>query len=306
MRQANDDTAADPRVAKHGDPARPASVAKTIGSRRFEAGIAASGDDAGPSWWFAFRGNDLLVTKTEERSGIPCAAGPSAWGLKPIRRQYLGRLDGRQCFAAELVESAVAPEGMEFLGLRNLFGRLNDQQFALAGRAIQIVNWDRTHQFCGSCGARTEDKTDERAKICAKCGLVSFPRLSPAIIVAVVHDSKLLLACAHHFREGFYSVLAGFVEPGETLEECVEREVHEEVGLRVKNIRYFGSQPWPFPHSLMIGFTAEYASGEIHVDDTEIAHADWFAAQALPLIPGKISIARRLIDWFVEAHQQGR
>jgi NAD+ diphosphatase len=218
----------------------------------------------------------------------------------------LGKLDGRRCFAAELVESVVAPEGMEFSGLRGLFGRLDDQLFALAGRAIQIVNWDRTHQFCGSCGARTEDKTDERAKICPKCGLLSFPRLSPAIIVAVVRDSMLLLAHAHHFSEGFYSVLAGFVEPGETLEECVEREVHEEVGLQVKNIRYFGSQPWPFPHSLMIAFTAEYAGGEIRVDEAEIAYADWFAAQALPLIPGKISIARRLIDWFVEEHQQGR
>jgi NAD+ diphosphatase len=220
MKQGIGDTAVDPREANHGAPARPAAVEKPIGSRHFEAGIAASGDDAGPSWWFAFRGHDLLVTKTEETTGIPCAASLSAWGLEPKCRQYLGKLDGRRCFAAELVESAVAPTGMELLGLRSLFGLLEDQLFALAGRAIQIVNWDRTHQFCGSCGARTEDKTDERAKICPKCGLLSFPRLSPAIIVAVVQDSRLLLAHAHHFREDFYSVLAGFVEPGETLEQC--------------------------------------------------------------------------------------
>jgi NAD+ diphosphatase len=306
MRQGLDDTAVDPRAVQNGDQVRPAILQKAIGSGPFEAGIAPPGDDAGPSWWFAFRGNDLLVTTTEETTSVPCAASLSAWGLEPTRRHYLGELNGHRCFAAELADSAVVPEGMELLGLRSLFGRLVDQLFSLAGRAIQIVNWDRTHQFCGSCGCRTEDKTDERAKICPKCGLLSFPRLSPAIIVAVVQDAKLLLAHAHHFREGFYSVLAGFVEPGESLEECVEREVHEEVGLCVKNIRYFGSQSWPFPHSLMIAFTAEYAGGEIRVDETEITDAGWFGAQDLPLIPGKISIARRLIDWFVEEHQQGR
>jgi NAD+ diphosphatase len=140
-------------------------------------------------------------------------------------------------------------------------------------------------------------------KLCPKCGLLSFPRLSPAIIVAVVHGSKILLARANHFADGFYSVLAGFVEPGETLEECVRREVQEEVGLQVKNIRYFGSQPWPFPHSLMIGFTAEFAGGHITIDGAEIADAAWFSPADLPRIPGEISIARRLIDWFLEDRQ---
>jgi NAD+ diphosphatase len=139
----------------------------------------------------------------------------------------------------------------------------------------------------------------ERAKECPQCGLLAFPRLSPAIIVLVQRRHELLLARPYHFPPGLYSVIAGFVEPGETLEEAVVREVREEVNLAIKDIRYFGSQPWPFPHSLMIGFTATHAGGEISIDDAEIEDAGWFKADALPTLPGKISIARKLIDWFL-------
>jgi NAD+ diphosphatase len=269
----------------------------------FVPAISQLSQEPRPYWWFAFRGNDLLVIENGDATHIPKGDDLSPLNLQPIHVHYLGRLDGRPCFAAELSENVTAPEGMDFLGLRSLFGRLEDHLFSLAGRAIQIVNWSQTHQFCGKCGTRTDDKPDERAKICPKCGLISFPLLSPAIIVAVVQGSRILLAHANHFPDGFYSVLAGFVEPGETLEECVQREVQEEVGLQVKNVRYFGSQPWPFPHSLMIAFTAEYAGGHITTDGMEIRDAGWFTAQGLPLIPGKISIARRLIDWFVEDYQ---
>jgi NAD+ diphosphatase len=175
--------------------------------------------------------------------------------------------------------------------------------FWVAGRAIQIVEWDRTHQFCGHCASPMVAKTAERAKECPQCGLTNFPRLAPAVIVAVVRDNQILLARSHRHPAGFYSVLAGFVEPGETLEEAVAREIKEEVGIEVGDIRYFGSQPWPFPHSLMIGFTAVYAGGEIRCDETEIEEAGWFAADALPQIPGPISISRRLIDWFVAGSQ---
>ena len=132
--------------------------------------------------------------------------------------------------------------------------------------------------------------------------MLHYPRLSPAIIVAVINDNRILLAHADRFASGLYSVLAGFVEPGEAFEECVKREVKEEVGIMVKNIRYFGSQPWPFPNSLMVGFTADYDSGKISIDGIEIKDAGWFKANDLPRIPGKISIARRLIDWFVERY----
>ncbi|MCK4988071.1 MAG: NAD(+) diphosphatase, partial [Desulfobacterales bacterium] len=165
-------------------------------------------------------------------------------------------------------------------------------------RANQLVDWGRTHQYCGVCGRPTEDKTDERAKICPQCGLVNYPRLSPAIIVAVLKNNQILLARNKRFKLPFYSVLAGFVEPGETLEQCVQREIREEVGLTVKNIRYFGSQPWPFPNSLMIAFIADYADGEITVDGSEIIDAAWFSKDKLPQIPPSISIARQLIDWF--------
>jgi NAD+ diphosphatase len=138
------------------------------------------------------------------------------------------------------------------------------------------------------------------AKECLDCGFLNFPRISPAVIVLVERENRVLLARLKRFAEELYSVIAGFVEPGETLEETVQREIEEEVGIRVKNIRYFGSQPWPFPDSLMIGFTAEYESGEIRIDETEITDARWFEPDSLPTIPGKISIARKLIDWFVD------
>jgi NAD+ diphosphatase len=188
---------------------------------------------------------------------------------------------------------------MVFHGLRALFGRVDDRVFRLAGRAFQIMNWDRTHQFCSRCGHATRDKEDEAAKRCPECGFETFPTMAPAMIVAVTRGDKILLARAGRFPKEMYSVLAGFVEPGESLEECVRREIGEEVGVEVKNIRYFGSQAWPFPNSLMIAFTAEYGGGEIRIDEKEIVDAAWFRADNLPKIPDKISIARRLIDWFV-------
>jgi NAD+ diphosphatase len=140
----------------------------------------------------------------------------------------------------------------------------------------------------------------ERARRCPRCGFMSFPRLSPAVIMRIDRDDRILLARNVSFAQGFFSVLAGFVEPGESLEEAVVREVHEEVGLELTDIRYFGSQPWPFPHQLMIGFTARYAGGEIQIEPTELAEAGWYGRDALPALPGKISISRRLIDAWIE------
>jgi NAD+ diphosphatase len=165
------------------------------------------------------------------------------------------------------------------------------------------MEWDRTHQFCGRCGAPMERVPNERAKKCTVCGLTNYPRLSPAIIIAVTRmiegEKRILLARNHRFPAGRYSVLAGFVEPGESLEECAAREVMEEVGIEIGNIRYFGSQPWPFPNSLMLGFTADYQVGDFHLEDAEIAEAGWFSANNLPNLPQKPSIARQLIDAFV-------
>ena len=254
------------------------------------------------AWWCVFRGDELLVRVTNKRAALPCVGNMSVLHLEPVRTQYLGTLDGCPCYSAEIKPEAAPPEGMEFLGLRELFGCLKEELFWLAGHAVQIKNWDRNHQHCGRCGSKTVDETKERAKLCPRCGLKSYTRISPATITAVIKSNQILLARARRFPRILYSVIAGFVEPGETLEECVKREIREETGIEVQNISYFGSQPWPFPNSLMIAFTAEYKSGEIHIDDSEIIDADWFTARNLPPIQDKISIARRLIDWFVSTH----
>lgn len=246
--------------------------------------------------WFAFAGRNLLVHSDGERR-LP--SGSTLSGATAIRTQFLGTWEGHPCYSAELPTTLQAPSGMALTGLRKLYGVLPDELFAISGRAYQIMEWDRTHQYCGHCATPTTQQAHERAKRCPQCGLVFYPRLSPAIIVLIARGPALLLARAHRFPIGRYSVLAGFVEPGESLEETVMREVQEEVGIQVKNIRYFGSQPWPFPNSLMIGFTADYDSGEIVVEPEELADAAWFTKRNLPEIPPKPSIARQMIDWFV-------
>ncbi len=269
-------------------------------NRKFISGIVPPQERSAPAWWFIFLENKLLVYLEPESVTVPFLIDPNELGLTVMGKNYLGQLDDRHCYAVEVVEGTLPPAGMTFEGLRQVYGRLDENLFWIAARAVQIVDWDRTHQFCGRCGLLLKTSQTERAKECPKCGLLHFPRLAPAIIVLVERGNELLLARSRHFMPEMYSVLAGFVEPGESLEEAVVREVREEVGISVKNIKYFGNQPWPFPHSLMIGFTATYAGGKISPDDSEIEDARWFTADNLPRIPGKISIARKLIDWFID------
>ena len=255
---------------------------------------------SGLAWWFAFSGNQLLVHQDPDSIRVPFLREFSESGVPHNGAHYLGELDGHSCYAVDLEENADVPKGMALEGLRKVYNRLDEELFWLAARAVQIVDWGRTQRFCGRCGVPLKARETERAKECPQCGLLHFPRLAPAVIVLVERGNQLLMARSRHFAPGVYSVLAGFVEPGETLEEAVEREVLEEVGIRIQDIRYFGSQPWPFPHSLMIGFTARYAGGEIRINDQELEDAGWFTADRLPGQPGKISIARQLIEWFVE------
>lgn len=252
---------------------------------------------------FAFRNHELLIKSAGQAVEIPRIEEIPPLHPKSVVRRYVGAFDERPCFSVALSDDFTLPPGMELTGLRRLFGLLKDELFVLAGRSFQIIQFEQRHRFCGQCGAPTEFKKDEYAKICPDCNLVRYPGVFPAIIVAVIKDGHILLARSHRFPKGRYSVLAGFVEPGETLEACVRREVREEVRLEVKNIRYFGSQPWPFPNSLMIGFTAEYAGGEIVIDNHEIVDANWFAASSLPDVPGRPTIARQLIDGFVQNHK---
>lgn len=257
----------------------------------------------GPAWWFIFLKGKLLVSPGEDRVTLPLLHGPDELGLEPSEKVFLGTLEGKPCYAAALADSKSAPEGMAFLDLRQVYGRIEEDLIPVAFRALHLLDWSQKTRFCGKCGMKMQDKDGAYAKECPGCGNLRFPRISPAVIVLVERGDQCLLASSPRFKDGFYSTLAGFAEPGETLEETVAREVREETGIEVQDIRYFGSQPWPFPDSLMIGFTAQYAGGEIRVDSAEILDAQWFSSDRLPKIPGKISIARRLIDWFVAKHQ---
>lgn len=218
---------------------------------------------------------------------------------------FLGVLDGAACWGVDVPEG-VDPSDGGALDLYSYFGRVSEDEWLVAGRAVQIVEWGRTHRFCGRCGEPTEPAAGERAMRCPRCRLLSFPRLAPAMITLVTRgepgrDQQALLARGVQFRAPMYSCLAGFVEPGETLEGAVVREVREEVGVDVDDVRYAGSQPWPFPHSLMLGFRASWTAGEIVCDPAEILDANWYGKDDLPPIPPGISIARKLIDaWLAE------
>ena len=274
----------------------------------FHSAVTPPAEPHGPACWFVFQERNLLVRMAGEGADVLQGASAEELGLPILRQQYLGHLhrDGQSnvhCYSAEADPATPLPDGVSSEGLRQLYTRLPDPFFQIAGRAVQIVDWDRTHQFCGRCGTPVESLPTERAKKCPACGLTNFPRLSPAIIIAVVRHTeegpRLLMARNHRFPAGRYSVIAGFVEPGESLEECAHREVMEEVGIAIKDVRYVASQPWPFPNSLMLGFTAEYAGGDFVLEEAEISEAGWFAADALPQLPPPPSIARRLIDGFI-------
>jgi NAD+ diphosphatase len=245
-------------------------------------------------WVAAGEGGAARLPRAAELAGAACD-----------ERHYLGRLDGEDVYALGAAADAAPPAGVAERSLRSLYLAVDELRFALAGRAVQIVDWDRTHRHCGRCAAATEVAGDERARVCPRCGLKAFPRVAPAAIVLVHREERALLARAANFPLPFYSALAGFVEPGESIEECVAREIREEVGVEVTRLRYFGSQPWPFPHSLMIAFHADWAGGEIAIDDREIADAGWFDVDHLPPLPTGISIARRLIDDWIAARRRG-
>jgi NAD+ diphosphatase len=258
------------------------------------------------SLWFIFRDTHLLVHTSPAGASVPACTDPAELGVATLRRQYLGVLDGRHCFSAEVAADTEVRDGLSWSGLRPLFGVLDDSAFALAGRAVQIMDWDRSHQYCGRCGSPTEASTTERARVCPACGQLHYPRIAPVVMALVRSGDSILLARSPRFPHGMYSALAGFVEAGEGLEQSLAREVREEVGLEIANPRYFSSQSWPFPHSLMIAFNCDHAGGEIKVDPSEIAEAHWFSVDNLPNLPNPISIARRIIDATVAMIQAER
>jgi len=243
----------------------------------------------------------LVVRRAMDGAVLPDDNDVLTLGLNPATREETG------AGAALTVPADLAlAEPFAVVSLRETYGLLGEAAFRAAGTATQLLAWAATHRYCGRCATPTERVPGERCMRCPSCGLASYPRIQPAIIVLVRRGTEALLARGARFPLPFFSTLAGFVEIGESLEETVAREVREEVGVEVKDVRYFGSQPWPFPNSLMLGFTARWAGGEIRPDGIEILEARWFTAEGLPPVPPRMSIARQLIDaWIQEVSSAG-
>lgn len=221
-------------------------------------------------------------------------------------QHFIGVLASEGWWAIDVPRDVPDPSYGAAVDLYGYFGIASHPEWLLAGRAVQTVEWVRTHRFCGRCGVSTEPSPGERGLMCPDCTLVVYPRVAPAMITLITRgepgpDQEALLARGVRFPMPMYSCLAGFVEPGEDLEGAVVREVKEEVGVDVDDVRYVGSQPWPFPHSLMVGFRVNYVSGDIVLEEEEIADAGWYRKDDLPMIPPEISIAGKIIQaWLAE------
>ncbi|MEM7099761.1 MAG: NAD(+) diphosphatase [Pseudomonadota bacterium] len=260
--------------------------------------VMPDGADDSDAWYFVFTRGELVV-KSVQGSPEPITSDDFRWmDMEVLSKHFLGHYLNKPCFALQAKGSP--GEGFNTVSLYAMLGRTSQSLFYLAGRAQQVLEWDSTNQFCGRCGAQMQDHPADRAKQCPQCQLISYPRLSPSIIVLVTKGDEMLLARNANWPNGMYSTLAGFVEPGESIEQTVHREVEEEVGLKVSNLKYFGSQSWPFPNSLMLGFHAEYAGGDIVCQESEIADAQWFAANNLPQTPPKTAISGWLIQEFLD------
>jgi NAD+ diphosphatase len=252
--------------------------------------IAPIGPSSGPVLLVRILGSKVSLSEADEELDEEVA----------VRALFVGTVSGRHCWAVDTDGGSTPIDDSSYVDLMRLFGEADEPTWAAAGRALQLVEWSRNHRYCGRCASPTEDSPGERARRCPACGLLAFPRLAPAVITLVERDDgRALLARNARWPTSMYSCLAGFVEPGESVEAAVRREVFEEVGIEVDGLRYYQSQPWPFPHSLMLGFHARHRSGEIACDGVEIAEAGWFTRDKLPQLPGPISIARWLIDDWV-------
>ena len=273
----------------------------------FEPGVFCKDPDQ-RGYWFLFKKDTVLYFGQGESVRFPELLSPSELGLKTTPPQFIGTLDGKNAFAAQVYETeeiyynCCGVAQYTYASPRELFPYIGAELFTIVGRALHICRWHESWKFCPSCGAAMEDSKTERARLCPSCGRIDYPVLSPAVIVAVNKGDKLLLAHNTRFPGDRHSIIAGFVESGESAEDTIRREIMEEVGIKVKNIRYFGSQCWPFPHSFMLGFTAEYESGEIRPDGVEIDRAGWFSADQMPQIPQFGSISRILIENFKKNH----
>ncbi len=253
-----------------------------------------------PALWFIFKADEILLQNERQ---IPALQSFDHSNLSP---QYLGTFADVHCFAVEMQDQPGLAEDLQFYPVRQAHTLLQDEAlFQVVIRAKQVLHWDKITQFCGSCGHKNQMHLKERAKQCTHCEAITYPQIAPVMLVLIWRENEILLARSAHFLPGVYSILAGFTEPGETLEGTVEREVLEEVGIKIKNLKYFGSQPWPFPSNLMLGFIAEYDSGELVVDKNELEDAAWFPIDQLPTLPRSISLSRKIIDAYVAEKMLG-
>lgn len=247
-----------------------------------------------------FSDNSILLKKDLDNFSFPNLSEMN----EQIQHSFcLGKLNQKTLWAIDIssINSEKLTNNLISITVREAFSILTADQIKLIGTAFQLLNWHKTTNYCANCGKSLVLSTTERAKICESCDTIYYPRINPSIIVSIKKEDQILLARSPRFPEHMYSVIAGFTEVGENLEECVSREIKEEVGVKVKNIQYFKSQNWPFPNSLMVAFTADYDSGDIEVDNDEIVDAKWFSRQDLPSIPSNFSVAGQLINAFLDS-----
>lgn len=255
----------------------------------------------GPALWFILKEDRLFLAGSDGGRFVPRHSAPPVPAPAIAYSRCIGSYEELPCMVVELRE-AESNHGLAAVSLREAHVHIGEELWNIAGRASQILRWRQDHRFCGRCGAAMKEERQELLRRCPQCNFITYPRLSPAVIMSIIRDDRILLGRSQRFPPGMYSVLAGFVEPGETLEQAVAREVKEEVNIDIRDVRYIGSQPWPFPHSLMVGFTASYAGGTIEVDNRELEDAGWFSPADLPRLPSRISIARRLIELYLQEH----
>lgn len=249
--------------------------------------------------WFIFDKDTLLLQKESAGYTLPAGNRPPEFVHTHFTEHVVASVNETDYIGLSSNEITDLPQEFELINLRASYDHLEEKVYKIAGKAFEIVHWDRNSRFCPACGVEMNQNTPI-SKVCPQCNQEFYPAISTAIIVLIRKGDSVLLVQAKNFKGNFHGLVAGFLETGESLEECVRREVMEETGLKIKNITYFGNQPWPYPSGLMVGFIADYESGEIELQQEELKSGAFFTKDNLPELPRKLSIARKMIDWWLQ------
>ncbi len=259
--------------------------------------------DLSLKYWFLFSGDQLLLEYRENTYAIPCSESIPLDLPQEETILCCGILHGIPCMTTTISVPQEKLSSYETVGLRASFDLLPARIHQMAGKAWQLCHWNLQNQYCPRCGQILQIAA-EHMKKCECCQYEVYPTITPAVLVLVQKGDRILLVHAHNFKGPFHSLVAGFLEAGESLEECVAREVKEETGLSIRNIRYFGSQSWPYPSGVMIGFMAEYLNGDICLQEEELSCGKFYTLEDLPELPGKISLARKMIDHWIDQRRK--